>query len=391
MSPRQCGDSRIWIDPGHYTFRLFLIEEAELRQHFLVKMEFSGASMTAQPFQAPSNPVAMWTPNDKLGEAMHRALPLLGPTVRGQIQQLLTAEALAVIAGVMVVWISSHAVGVGFIADAVLLSVGIYAIGAAVFEGLDHLYQFARRALLAKHEADLDAAANHFSKAVAIIGVEAVLAILFRRTPKTFLYKTDGPERARPANGKPKLRGSRNLDDFNVSSFDKEYYRQGPTKESLEWMIPKGETNKVGEIVIFRPPPGRFNQAEISAHRLTRRQTALHESVHRALSPKLKLLYRFRVHGRYVSYHYSSFSRYLEEVVAEAVARYGISGFKASFYAIKFPVRNGYVTLIKREEAKGSPVLAEISGIVVGSFLVKGMLFDIYLKEGPMPQNGTTP
>lgn len=344
--------------------------------------------MTTQLFQTPNVPITMWSQADKLGEAMNRSLPLLGPEVQKQIKQLLTVETLAVIAGVMAVWISSHAVGVGFVADAVLLSAGVYAIGAAIFDGLDHLYQFAWRALLAKHEADLNAAANHFSKAVAIIGVEALLAILFRRAPKTFMNMPFEPvEHARPAHGKPKLVGSRKLEDFGLSDFDKIYFKKGPTKEMLEQMITKGSTNSVGEIMIFRPPPGRFSQAEISAHRLKRRHTARHEAVHRFFTPKFNFLYRFRIRARTVSYRFSSLSRYIEEAVAEAVARFGRNGFKEAFGGAKFPVQNGYVTIFLRQEGKGAPVFAEVAGIVAGSFLVSGMLFEIYYKDGPMPQS----
>ncbi|WP_145986428.1 hypothetical protein [Methylocaldum marinum] len=69
----------------------------------------------------------------------------------------------------------------------VILVVGIAAIGVAVFTGLDYLYDFAIGVYRAKITHDLDKAAGDSAKAITILGIQAVLAILFRgaKYPRT--------------------------------------------------------------------------------------------------------------------------------------------------------------------------------------------------------------
>lgn len=337
-----------------------------------------------QAFHAPTGRIAAWSPADKLGEAMTRSLPHLGPEARQQIEQLLTLEALALIAGVLVAWFGAHAVGIGFFADALLLVAGLAAIGTAVFEGLDHLYQFATKALLAKQTSDLDRAADHFAKAVTILGIEAILAVLFRGRPKT--YKADrieGLDRVQRPNGRPKLVGTRNP-----------IYLGEPKGTSPDKLIGLGATYPTGKIYIYRPPPGRYPETFIEGHRAQRKFAAYHEAVHRALTPRLNLLYRYRVERKQMSYRSSSFCRYLEEVLAQTIAHVRINGFKAVFRGVSFPVKNGYVTLILRDAKKpekGTPLLVEVRGFLAGNLLVHGMLFDIHYSTIPPHSEGAIP
>ncbi len=86
-------------------------------------------------------------------------------------------------AGVLVAWIVSHLFAIGEIFDIILLVAGVAAIGYSIFTGMDHLYLFATGAYNARSLPDLDAAADHFAKAVGILGIQAVLAVLFRGRP----------------------------------------------------------------------------------------------------------------------------------------------------------------------------------------------------------------
>lgn len=332
--------------------------------------------MDGHAFQQPGASVAAWSDAERLGEAMRRALPRLGPEARRQIEGILTPEALAVVAAILVVWIGSHFIGIGFVADAVLLVTGIVAIGAAVFEGLDHLYHFARLSLGAKGTAQLDRAANHFAQAVAILGAEAVLAVLFRGSPKTF---KGGPQPvgSPPAHAggfryKPELRGSRNPADFGA-----------PPYTPPQALVGQGVTLPYGEVIIFRPDLRHLSKREAEAARLETRMAAYHEAVHRRLTPKLNFLWRVRVEGRSKSYFRSSFSQYLEEAVAETVAQVGVQGFKAAFRGVTFPVRNGYVTLIRRNQTGLRGTLIEVGGILAGGFLIGDMAFDILWTHAP--------
>ena len=308
---------------------------------------------------------------------MRRALPRLGPEARQQIEGILTLEALAVVAAILVVWIGSHFIGIGFVVDAVLLVTGIVAIGVAVFEGLDHLYEFARLSLSAEGMAQFDAAADHFAQAIAILGVEAVLIVLFRGTPKTFRGGSHqvGPPPVHTGGFRyqPPLRGSRNPADFNA-----------PPNFPQQWLVGTGMTQPYGQITIFRPDLRHLSEEAAEAARLETRMAAYHEAVHRRLTPKLNFLWRFRVQARVNSYYRSSFSQYLEEAVAETVAQVGVNGFKAAFRGVTFPVQNGYVTLVRRHEDTGlRGTLTEVGGILAGGFLIGDMAFDILLTPSP--------
>lgn len=73
----------------------------------------------------------------------------------------------------------------------------------------------------------------------------------------------------------------------------------------------------------------------------------LHERVHQFLAPKLYPLRSFRVENRAGSYFRSSLWRYLEEALAETVGQVGASGIRSFFVGIRFPVKNGYVYLMR--------------------------------------------
>lgn len=285
---------------------------------------------------------------DKLGEALERSLPHLGPEAREEIEKLLDPTTLAIVAGVIVAWIASHFIGIGEIIDVILLAVGVFAIGLAIFEGVDELLMFGTKALSARSETQLDEAGRHFANAVAILGVQAVLAVLFRGTPKSFKGPRPGVGRPPPGRRVPRQ------------------IRRDPT-------LPPGhgETSWWGQIKIS--PHGTAAD---------RRLVALHEKVHQILTPKIDILRNFRVKGRAASYQKSSLSRYLEEAIAEAVGQLGVNGFKAAFSGVSFPVKNGYVTLLRRA-GDVVPVLPETIGLIAGSFLVAGMRFDISVSENP--------
>lgn len=75
--------------------------------------------------------------------------------------------------------------------------------------GSHHLYQFAVRACGARSSSDLDAAGAHFATAVGILGIQAVLAVLFRGAPKTYrggLPRRTGPVTARWMAYRPTIR-----------------------------------------------------------------------------------------------------------------------------------------------------------------------------------------
>jgi hypothetical protein len=130
------------------------------------------------------------------------------------LKELVTPQALAVAGGFFVAWLVSHAVGIGFVVDAIFLGVGVLAVGVAVFSGIDELIRFGTVAIGARSNQDMDRAATHFATAVSILGVQAIIALFLRRAPQTFRGGRV-PVGSPPANAgfvlKPGLRGVRTL------------------------------------------------------------------------------------------------------------------------------------------------------------------------------------
>jgi len=109
---------------------------------------------------------------------MRRSLPLLPSSARNFIESMLTPGSLAIIAGTLTVWAGSHFFGVGEVVDVILLGVGAIALGLSVFDGAAELYDFAVGSLHARSDADLESAGQNFARAVVVLGVSTIQAIL---------------------------------------------------------------------------------------------------------------------------------------------------------------------------------------------------------------------
>jgi len=296
--------------------------------------------------------LAQMTDADRITEGIRRGVGKLGPEVQRQLRGLLTPESLAVASVFFVAWLVSHTVGVGFVIDALLLGVGIAAVGLAVFAGVDELMAFGRTALQARTDAQMDKAAEHFASAVAILGVQALLALLLRRAPQTFRGARVRVGPAPPSAGfklKPGLRAVRSGDPG------------------------QGVTTWWGEITISRL--GTVTD---------RRLAALHEAVHRALTPKLDVLRNVRIQGRAASYTRSSLITYLEEALAESFAQVSVNGLRGLITGIVFPVRYGYVTVLTRQVTQAGvlmPVVPELAGLLVGSVNANASIWDVYFSS----------
>jgi hypothetical protein len=126
---------------------------------------------------------------DRVGEAMRRALPLLPSEARSTVMAMLQPQALAIIAGTLVVWAGSHFFGVGEIVDIILLVVGFAALGMSVFSGASELTDFVEKAVNGRSDADLDQAAEHFAKAISLLGISAIQALLMRGAARTVIER----------------------------------------------------------------------------------------------------------------------------------------------------------------------------------------------------------
>jgi hypothetical protein len=300
--------------------------------------------------------VGGWSFARKLEEALKRALPLLGPEARAQVSALLTPQTVGVMATVLVAWVLSHAVGIGEIVDIVILAVGVVGIGFSVFQGVDELYEFAMGTYKAGTTRDLDVAAGHFAKAVSILGIQAVLAVLLRGAPRSYSggLKTKGPPTAVGSTYRPTLRWSKYV----------------PGRGRLA--AGEGWTTSWGDIVI---------SSRGSAQ--TRQLVMFHERIHQILTPKLYPLRNFRHANRNASYRYSSLSRFLEEALAESYAQLRVNGISEAISAIRFPIRQSYVYVLRRggydPDMVGLGVVPELLGLAVGAIQIEGVWHDIYV------------
>src|ERR1051326_5297927 len=80
--------------------------------------------------------------------------------------------------GTLVVWAGSHAFGVGEAVDLALLVGGAVFLGMAVFDVAGEPGDLLSVAAPPAEEKDLDEAASHLARAIAIMGVAAFIALL---------------------------------------------------------------------------------------------------------------------------------------------------------------------------------------------------------------------
>jgi len=296
--------------------------------------------------------VTTWTFNQRLRKVLELSLPLLGPDAADEIVQMLNPKSLAIMAGVLVAWLVSHAFGLGEIIDAILAVVGAVALGLSIFSAIDHLYDFANWTYKASNVAELQVAAAHLAKAIAIIGIQAVLAIIFKgaKRPKTFKDPVPPMRPKPPAQGwfyKPKITAVAN--------------RPAGTGVTTAW----------GDIEV-----SSWGSATDKALVL------LHEKVHQFFVPKLDILRSYRAGTRMKSYVGSSLYRYIEEALAETIAQVGVNGFRHFFEGVRFPLRYRYGYFLKgggyQSWMLGEGVLREAAGLV-HSGVVLGFAYDLYL------------
>jgi hypothetical protein len=289
----------------------------------------------------------------RLGEVFQRTLPKLKPNVRDQLAAIIEPASLGIVAGVLTAWIIGHAFGVGEIIDIVIVVLGVASIGLVIFTGLDELYEFASDTYSATNDDGLNAAAEHLARAIAILGIEAVLAVLFKGRPAGGRFKDLGAEPPRTPGWryKPSIDMEANL-PFGV----------------------RGRTTPWGDIKISEWITG-----------LDRELVLAHERVHSFLAAKFYPLRRFRLENRFGSYFNSSLYRYFEEALAQSIALVGKIGFEKVFDGIRFPVKNGYVYFTKAggysSRMKGRGLVPEFASLI-GTGLVQGFAYEIWFTPG---------
>jgi len=295
---------------------------------------------------APNSVIVHMSVADKMGEAIRRSLPHIPVEAQATVRTLLHPHSLAIVAGTLAVWAGSHAFGVGEIVDVILLSIGSVSLGFAVFEGAAELYSFVVGAQQARSEAALEKAAQHFARAVMLLGISTLQAILLRGQGKAVTARNWPPKiHPLPYVGPPPTAG-------NQLQLSRPWRIRGGTL---------GETDAYGEIYIAR------NQL-LSEQRIT----LFHELAHRYFSPRVGPFRQLRAEARMSAYSQSALLRYLEEALAEGYGQLRVHGLASAMGAMKFPLQAGYVTV--------SQLAAE--GRALGTITLGGAIFHVSISFG---------
>lgn len=281
---------------------------------------------------------------EKIVEAINRSLPLLPAESQAIIKSILEPANIAIMVGTLVLWAGSHFIGIGEIVDVILLATGVLILGFSVFGGAGELSDFTTTALKASTDAQLNDAAQHFAKAVTILGISIISAILLRSSAKSVIARGTPRYKPMPRVGSP------------PSSLKPRITRPFRLRSGS-----LGETDAWGDISVTR------NQS------LTEQRLALyHEWVHSVLSPRFKLFRRFRAEFRFSAYERSALLQYLEEALAESFAQLKVHGLRKVIIGIKFPITHGYITI--------SELVSE--GIAIGNIVVSGTMYKVYMHRG---------
>lgn len=298
----------------------------------------------------------------KLGLILERAAKLLPAEVGEQLLAATTPEALSFMVAAIAVWGIAHIFGVGEIADVVLLVVGYAALGGVASEAAEHIGSVIKITKNASVDSDINDAAKHLAAAITLVGVQSVLVILLRKSPGE-TFKT--------VHGKP----MKPYKQWNAEPLPKNgSFRYQPKVIFTRKMnTGSGRTDALGNIRIGRAPGGKVFHGPTDPWRQELRATLHHEKVHQFLSPKFYLLRKVRIYIKQSAYQRSFLLRYIEEALAETVAKIRGHGWSRDnlFEGLVFPLENGYGITITQ-------LRTEASGIFLGPVVVAGMVFQTW-------------
>ncbi|KAA3511794.1 hypothetical protein G6L63_12140 [Agrobacterium vitis] len=294
----------------------------------------------------------------KLETVLRKAAALLPADIGNRLLALVTPTSLAIMAGVVLIWAGSHFVGVGEIADVILLAAGWLMIGAAAMQGGEKLLDFAVGTQAAKTTADLDKAAKDLADAITILGVDVVLGLLLKGKPKGTFKSVQGtmPSYSQFTRAMPKAGPMRIYEAKLVFSRSK-FAGQGGTRPDNVATIGRD----------FFPGAKPFPEVIRSV-----RQTVYHERIHQRLTQAFSLLGRPGLYMKMGAYKRSYILRYIEEAAAEAYGLARTGGARpGELSAIQFPLNGNYgITVAKMGE--------EAKGVLLGPITVGGATYNAF-------------
>ncbi|WP_458022134.1 hypothetical protein [Kosakonia sp. BK9b] len=301
----------------------------------------------------------------KLKTTLTKAAVILPYDFGQQLLALITPQALATMAGVIVLWAGSHFFGIGELADVILLIVGWVAVGGVAVEAGKKLYDFAVKIKKAQTEFDLDAAAQDLADVVTLLGINTVMIILMHKKPGDTFQTTKGGVRV------PKY-SSEIAGKMNLPRNTSPGWRYRPkiifTRRSE---VRQGSTNISGDIRIGRNYyPDVMSSSQAKEEMLV---TLYHEQVHQFIAPKFYLFREFRAFMRQSGYLRSYLLRYLEEALAETIGQMRARGMSMeySIQGLKFPIIN------TEYQITYNLLRAEAAGIFLGPVVVGGLVYNV--------------
>ncbi|MDK1235004.1 hypothetical protein [Cronobacter turicensis] len=303
--------------------------------------------------------------SSKLDVVIRKTAVLLPADVGQHLLAVITPEALATMAGIVVIWAGAHFFGIGEIADVILLMVGWVALGGVAVEAGKKLYDFALKTNNAHNEAELDEAAQDLADAITLIGVNTVLAILLKKKPAD-TFKTSHRGTIMPRYGKTV--SARMHLPVNPDGG----WRYRP-KIRFTDRLPAGlgSTSPGGDITIGRMYDRTQKSSKEAAHHVL--EAIYHERVHQFIAAKFFFLREFRTFMRHSAYTKSYLLRYLEEALAETVAKLRANGVSSRYIieSLKFPLTNHY-------QITYAALWHETAGILLGPVVVGGVMYNVY-------------
>jgi hypothetical protein len=310
------------------------------------------SSITRSATPGPSTSVAGLSMEDKLREVIQRAAPLLPGETGQQLLAMISPESIMIMSGTLLAWAGSHMFGVGEIVDLILLVLGFAVLGMSIITGASELAEFVRCTMNAQSSSDLDRAARHLARAVAILGISTISTLLMAKNVHSVM------NRKPPTEAYLLKRGLLEVDPPPPRG----------VKPGIErpWIMPRrslGSTDWYGNIKVVRTQT--FEQQRITLH---------HEWVHSVLSPRVAPLRQLRASLKASGYHRSALLRYLEEAMAEAWGRGKVQGIVEGIKALSFPIGpDSYVTI--------SQLASE--GAAIGSIDLLGAMYTVYVVDAP--------
>lgn len=319
----------------------------EARLHNIDRVVVQAALATALTqgyrFDLTDPDIARMSKTDKIKAAVICSGSYLPADLYNVVQALVEPKSLAIMAGTLIAWAGSHAFGLGEVVDFILLGVGFMYIGFSVFAGARELIDFIEGALGASTHADLDDAGHHFARAVTLLGISAIQALLLRGPVKA--YRNRGVPLPFPAPPRPGT----------------------PLTTRYAPSLPGGRlgtTSAYGDIEI-----------SLAQSASEQKVSLFHELVHRFFSPRAAALRQLRAELAWKMYERSAFLRYLEEALAEGWGQLRANGLLSSLKAIYFPLTNGYVNLSQ----------IAVEGNLIGTIMLAGRRIFVYISTGQIP------